>query len=138
MHLNQINCEASVGKIFIRMLVNIFDSMRYCFLTALALAFLFISIVGASPVGFATIRAPAVIVTNNTGALTTINLTVTNGNGNVSVVGPAEVGNSTIQSAYTAAQYTTYYLNLSFNGYNFVYSISNASENVSGPSAEAP
>ena len=110
MHLNQINCEASVGKIFIRMLVNISDSMRYCFLVASTLAFLLLNFAGATIIGTATIRAPAVIVTNNTGSLTIINLTVSSGTGSVGVVGPTEIGNSTVQSADIAANYATEYL----------------------------
>jgi predicted S18 family serine protease len=112
--------------------------MRYCFLVTSVLALLLLNVAGAIPmIGIASIRAPAVIVTNNTGAMTTINLTVTNGNGIVSVVGPTEVGNSTVQSAYTAARYATNYLGFNFKSYNFTYSISDASENVSGPSAGA-
>ena len=119
------------------MSANIFDSMRYSILTASVLAFLLLNAAGDMTVGIATIHAPAVIITNNTGTLTTVNLTVTNGNGNVSVIGPTEVGNSTVQSAYTAAQYGASYLNLGFKNYNFTYSISDAGANVSGPSAGA-
>ncbi len=109
--------------------------MRYGFLVASLAVFLLLDVAGAATVGFAKISAPAVIVSNNTGAMTAINLTVTNGSGNVVVVGPEVIGITTVQSAYTAAQYATAYLNLSFNNYNFTYAISDASENVSGPSA---
>jgi predicted S18 family serine protease len=119
------------------MLANMLDSMRYCFLTVLVLAFLLINAVWATSVGVATIRAPAVILGNNTGALTTINLTVTYGNGSVKVVGPSEVGISTVQSADTAARYATAYLNLSFQNYDFTYNITDLGANVSGPSAGA-
>jgi predicted S18 family serine protease len=110
--------------------------MRYCFLIASVLALLLLSAAGAT-IGVATIRAPAVIVANNTGALTTINLTVTNGDGSVSVAGPTEVGNSTAQSAYVAASYAANHLGLKFQSYNFTYFIADAGENVSGPSAGA-
>ncbi len=113
------------------------DSMRHCFLVIPILAFLLINLVGSTTVGVATIRAPAVIVGNNTGALTRINLTVTYGSGKVDVIGPAEIGNSTSQSAQAAAHYAASYLNVSFQNYNFTYNITDAGANVSGPSAGA-
>ncbi|MDE1856462.1 MAG: hypothetical protein KGH98_00075 [Candidatus Micrarchaeota archaeon] len=90
----------------------------------------------AAIVGTSTIQAPAVILTSNQGSLTTINLTVTTGSGNVSVVGPSEVANSTIDSAKTAASYAASYLRLNFSNYNFIYDIQD-NGNVSGPSAGA-
>lgn len=92
---------------------------------------------GAALVGTASIKAPAVIASNDTGSLTVINLTVTDGTGSVSVVGPENVGESTTQSAHTAAEYASSYLNLNFNNYNFTYAIMSNSTNVSGPSAGA-
>ncbi len=89
---------------------------------------------GGQVVGHASIRAPAVIIQNNTGSLTTIDLTITKGNGTVSVNGPLEVANSTLQSAVTAAQYASAFLNLDYKDYNFNYTIIGAGENVSGPS----
>ncbi|MDE1810869.1 MAG: hypothetical protein KGH66_02410 [Candidatus Micrarchaeota archaeon] len=91
----------------------------------------------AAFVGSSSINALAVDTTNNTGSLTLINLTVTSGNGNVSISGPAEVANSTIQSASTAAQYASGYLGLNFTHYNFAYYINSPGGNVSGPSAGA-
>lgn len=88
-------------------------------------------------VGNATIHAPAVLLSNNTGSLTTISLVITNGTGNVVISGPAIVGQSTVQSAQTAAMYAANYTNHDFSHYNFNYTISNAGNNVSGPSAGA-
>ncbi len=87
-------------------------------------------------VGTASIRAPAVILENNTGSLTNITLTITTGNGTVSITGPQTVGSSTNQSAYTAAVYASNYTNRNFSHYNFDYGINDA-DNVSGPSAGA-
>jgi hypothetical protein len=91
----------------------------------------------AGLVGSASIHAPAVILENNSATLTLINLTVTNGRGSVSVLGPESIGNSTVQSAYTAAQYGASYLNLNFTKYNFTYTIEANTSNVTGPSAGA-
>ena len=98
---------------------------------------LMLSYSSAAVVGTATIRAPAVIVTNNTGSLTTITLVITNGNGAVTVTGPQTVANSTIQSATTAAAYASNYTGHMLSDYNFSYNISDAGDNVSGPSAGA-
>ena len=83
------------------------------------------------------IHAPAVVLENNTGTLTTIRLNVTPGNGNVIVNGAAEVANSTIDSAYTAAEYASEYTHFNFSKYNFTYTIEGVNSNVSGPSAGA-
>ena len=91
----------------------------------------------AALVGIASIRAPAVVLSNNTGSLTNFTLTITNGTGNVMVTGPQIVGASTLQSAQTAAKYASNYTNNNFSKYNFNYSITNAGSNVSGPSAGA-
>ncbi len=91
----------------------------------------------AQVVGRASIHAPAVLIQNNTGTLTVINLTVSKGNGNVRVIGPAIVANSTLQSAQTAAYYAAKYAGLRASSYNFTYSIMDAGSNVSGPSAGA-
>ena len=58
-------------------------------------------------VGSAEIHAPAVILQTNRGALTTINLNITRGNGNVSIFGPQSIGSSTIESAITASKYAS-------------------------------
>ncbi|MGC8648843.1 MAG: S16 family serine protease [Candidatus Micrarchaeia archaeon] len=84
-----------------------------------------------------TIYAPAVIVYNNTGILTSITLQVSPGNGNVSIKGPYSIGNSTLQSAITGAKYAASYLNINFNKYNFSYYINGNNINVSGPSGGA-
>lgn len=96
-----------------------------------------ISLSSAAVVGTASIRAPAVIVMNNTGSLTTISLTITNGTGAVNITGPQEVGPSTLQSAQTAAAYAASYTGHNLNRYDFMYTISDAGDNVSGPSAGA-
>ncbi|MEM0149769.1 MAG: S16 family serine protease [Candidatus Micrarchaeaceae archaeon] len=88
----------------------------------------------ASTVGSAYIHAPAVILQNNTGELTVINLTVTTGNGAVSIRGPAIVAQSTLNSSEVAAMVASNYLHMNENDYNFDYYIANAT-NVSGPSA---
>lgn len=108
-------------------------------LLAAMISLLPVSYVAAqSFIGSAEIHAPAVIVSNNTGVLTLIKLTVTSGNGNVNITGPSEVGSSTIDSAITAAKYASSLLGLNFNNYNFNYSILNSDAiNVSGPSAGA-
>ncbi len=111
--------------------------MRYCFLVTLVLVLALAQRAAGASVGTASILAPAVITTNNTGAMTLINLTVTDGNGNISVVGPSAVGSSTLKSAITAARYASGYLGLDFSSYNFSYYIHDMHENVSGPSAGA-
>jgi len=88
-------------------------------------------------IGSASIHAPAVILQTNEGALTTITLNVTSGDGSVDILGPQTVGNSTIGSAKLAAQYATSYLGLNLDNYNFTYYILNETTNVSGPSAGA-
>ncbi|MGC8496215.1 MAG: S16 family serine protease [Candidatus Micrarchaeia archaeon] len=109
--------------------------MKFTMLFLAMAAFAIMSTASAAFVGSATIHAPAVITSTNQGALTTIVLNVTTGNGSVSIKGPLEVGSSTQQSALVAAQYACSYLGLNFSSYNFTYYISNASMNVSGPSA---
>ena len=90
---------------------------------------------GAALVGTAQIHAPAVVLSNNTGVLTVIKLTVSTGDGKVSVVGPYKVGSSTVKSAETAAAYGADYLGLDYRNYNFTYDIMDPNANVSGPSA---
>ncbi len=92
---------------------------------------------GAATVGTASIRAPAVILENNTGSLTNITLTISTGTGNVTVIGPSSVGSTTTDSAYTAAMYAANYTSHKFSNYNYVYNIQDAGDNVSGPSAGA-
>ncbi len=100
---------------------------------------LFVALANATPqfVGSAVIRAPAVILSNNTGSLTNITLVVSKGNGTVNVVGPAIVASSTLQSAMTAAMYASNYTGYKFKNYNFTYDIMDTGGNVSGPSAGA-
>ncbi len=95
------------------------------------------SVSGAAIVGQSAIRAPAVNVYNNTGSLTTITLTITNGNGTVSFTNSSMVANDTKASAYAAAQYASSYTGHSFTDYNFSYSVHDNGNNVSGPSAGA-
>lgn len=91
----------------------------------------------AAVIGTASIHAPAVILTNNTGSLTEITLTITNGNGKVNVAVPKNVGYSMLQSATVAAAYASNFTGHNFNNYNFTYSVLYAGDNVSGPSAGA-
>ncbi len=100
----------------------------------IAIMFVGFTFANATVMGFASIHAPAVILQNNTGELTVINLTVTNGTGNVEITGPAIVAQSTLNSSETAAAVASSYLHINENNYNFDYYIANA-ENVSGPSA---
>ncbi len=92
---------------------------------------------GAAVAGMSSIHAPAVILFNNTGSLTNISITITSGNGAVNVIGPVVVGQSTIQSAKVAAMYASIYTHHNESLYNFTYSIEDAGDNVSGPSAGA-
>ena len=109
--------------------------MRQISLAVIMLLVLAAGMAGAQVVGTAQIHAPAVVLLNNTGTVTVINLTVTHGNGVVTVSGPAEVANSTLSSARTAAEAGTAFLGLNFNSYNFSYYIRDRLANVSGPSA---
>jgi len=119
------------------------NGKRYRYAGALGIAVLLVLMLGQlsqaqSFIGSAEIHAPAVITSNNTGVLTLIKLTVSSGNGSVSVNGPIEVGASTVESAQTAAKYASSYLGLNFYNYSFNYTILNSdSVNVSGPSAGA-
>lgn len=90
---------------------------------------------GSQVIGSASIYAPAVILYNNTGVLTRINLTVTPGNGTVVITGPLHIGNSTESSAVAAAKYASDYLGLQYSKYYFHYYIENNNTSVSGPSA---
>ena len=80
------------------------------------------------------IHAPAVLLSENQGVLTVIQLNLTQGNGNVSISGPSKVGNSTLQSAITAASYASKYLGVNESNYNFSYTIEDNGSDVSGPS----
>lgn len=92
----------------------------------------------AAIVGTASLRAPAVVLSNNTGSLTNISLTITGkGTGNVVILGPQIVGATTTQSAQIGATYAAAYTNHNFTQYNYTYDIEGAGENVSGPSAGA-
>ncbi|MDE1865546.1 MAG: hypothetical protein KGH94_02820 [Candidatus Micrarchaeota archaeon] len=108
-----------------------------CIIPAVLLAVMLASISSAAFVGSSEIKAPAVILYNNTGSLTTITLTVTTGAGNVNFVNASEVANDTHESADTAAHYASLYTGKDFSHYNFTYSINDGGTNVSGPSAGA-
>ena len=111
---------------------------RYSALAALSAAlFLLLPLSHAGVVGTASIYAPAVVLSNNTGTLTRITLTIFNGTGAVSVSGAASVANSTQQSARTAAYYACAYTSKSCTKYDFTYDINDTAVNVSGPSAGA-
>ena len=88
-------------------------------------------------IGTASVHAPAVILSNNRGTLTTISLTITSGTGNVSVIGPTNVASSTLDSAQTAVQYAANSTGIDQNRYNFTYEIADFNTSVSGPSAGA-
>ncbi len=109
-----------------------FVAVAYLLMFSMAM---FAGISGAQVVGTALIHAPAVLLQNNTGVLTVINLTVTTGSGNVTVSGPAEVGNSTINSSIYAAMVGASMLGKNYKDYNFYYTIRDSGANVSGPSA---
>ncbi|HII09721.1 TPA: hypothetical protein HA310_01235, partial [Candidatus Micrarchaeota archaeon] len=113
--------------------------IRSSVLAIAVLLCLFAAFASSAPafVGSAVIRAPAVLISNNTGSLTNITLVVTKGNGTVSVIGPQTVASSTLQSARTAAIYASNYTNHVFQNYNFTYDIMDVGDNVSGPSAGA-
>lgn len=104
---------------------------------AAIVAAMLISVSGAAVVGTSAIHAPAVILFNNTGSLTTITLTISNGNGTVSFANESEIANDTRASANTAAQYAAFYTHRNFSAYNYRYSIYDGGGNVSGPSAGA-
>lgn len=100
--------------------------------TLLTLALLFAAF-GMSFAYTTQIHAPAVLQNEDLGTLTSMKLNLTAGNGAVSIVGPQNVGSSTLQSAQQAVLAATSYLNVNATRYNFTYSIDN-SVNVSGPS----
>ncbi len=107
----------------------------------IAMAFMMSMVLGgtiasASIVGTSSIHAPAVILENNTGVLTNISLTVTTGNGIVRILGPQQVGNSTLDSAIIAAHYAAQISKMNESNYDFNYTIYNSS-NVTGPSGGA-
>ncbi|MCL5100827.1 MAG: hypothetical protein M1122_02645 [Candidatus Marsarchaeota archaeon] len=81
------------------------------------------------------IHAPAVLITQNTGALTLISLNITPGSGHVTVSGPYSVGQSTQQSAMSAVTYAAAYTGINSSNYNFSYYINDPNVSVSGPSA---
>ncbi len=81
------------------------------------------------------IHAPAVLLNENRGTLTNISLNITSGTGLVNISGPAEVGNSTLASAMSAAAYASAYVGVNESAYDFRYYIRDSSVNVSGPSA---
>jgi len=95
-----------------------------------------LSVIIAVPKAYtASIYAPAVIESQNVGALTLLKLNVTSGTGNVTVTGPTNVSADTLASAQTAAEYAMTYLGLTESNYNFNYMIDDQSPSVSGPSA---
>ena len=82
------------------------------------------------------IMAPAVLIGIDRGALTSISLNATPGNGTVAVnSGSPDVANNTLQSIRTAITYATSYLNLKRDSYNFSITIGSNGMNISGPSA---
>lgn len=85
-------------------------------------------------VGSASLLAPAVI-NNNTGALTNISVTVTKGTGYIRILGPSSIGEDTNASAINASMSAAQYLGLNYRNYNFIYTIEDYNQSVSGPSA---
>jgi predicted S18 family serine protease len=106
-------------------------------LSVLALFSLIATAANGGFIGNATIKAPAVLLYNNSGDITSISLNVTTGNGTVSFAGPEAVANSTYLSAYTAVQYASHHLGINSSKYDFMYSIKDQDANISGPSAGA-
>ena len=118
------------------MLIFMSRVFLYCLLVAImAVPALLPASFAAQVVGTASINAPAVILQNNTGSLTGFTLVVTRGDGNVAILGPSSVANSTLASAQTAAAYASAFLGLNYSSYNFTYTISDMNQSVSGPSA---
>lgn len=91
----------------------------------------FLTSISFASTGSAYIYASAVS-SLGVGNLTVIHLNVTAGNGNVMIVGPQSVANDTFNSAVSAVNEATAYLNQNKNNYNFKYTINYSS--VSGPS----
>lgn len=81
------------------------------------------------------IHAPAVLSNEYRGTLTVISLNVTQGNGQVSIIGPLNVSENTQLSAHQAVGYAAQYLGISAKRYNFTYTIEGVNTDVSGPSA---
>ncbi len=111
--------------------------MKILYLLYIISLLLFVPAANAYFVGSASIHAPAVIVNTSRGMMTDITLNVSTGNGAIEVLGPKSVGNSTVQSAYSAVAYATAYLGVNETKYNFTYTIKDVYSNISGPSAGA-
>ncbi|BCS90838.1 MAG: lon protease [Candidatus Micrarchaeota archaeon] len=88
-------------------------------------------------IGNATLYAPAVDLTNNTGILTKVSLYVTNGDGNIAIKGPISVGSSTYNASKTAVYVASRFLGVNPDAYNFTYIIYDNNSTVSGPSIGA-
>lgn len=80
------------------------------------------------------IHVPAVLGNTDTGVISVITLNVTPGNGTVKILGPEHVGQSTLSSAITGANYASNYLNINESKFNFTYFINDNLSNVTGPS----
>lgn len=101
----------------------------------LPLALAVLAVTGMLNAYTTSIRAPAVILNQSVGELTNVSLSVSNGTGYVSIVGPESVGSDTLASAQTAAAYASSYVKGNERSLNFTYNISAGGINVSGPSA---
>ncbi len=110
---------------------------RYIVVAMLLFSIAGTSVANAALVGSASINAPAVILYNNSGSITKISVNVSTGNGTVGFSEPANVADSTLASAYTAAEYAAQYAGVNFSRYDFTYAIMDNGANVSGPSAGA-
>jgi hypothetical protein len=105
------------------------------FATRLFLVILTLSSLAALSGAYVTqIHASAVLEGEKQGLLTVISLNVTPGNGTVKFGGQTQINASTISSAKAAVQYASSYLAINSMRYNFVYTILNATGDVSGPS----
>ncbi|MGC8479347.1 MAG: S16 family serine protease [Candidatus Micrarchaeia archaeon] len=106
-----------------------FNKNRLFFVSVIA--FLIFSLTSAYNTS---IHVPAVLGNTNTGTISIINLSVTSGNGKISILGPSNVGQSTLNSAETGVAYASSLLNLNESKYNFTYIIYDNFSNVTGPS----
>ncbi|MEM0201332.1 MAG: S16 family serine protease [Candidatus Micrarchaeaceae archaeon] len=102
------------------------------FIVSLFFSFIFL---GTSQAYITSIHVPAVLGNTNTGTISVITLNISAGNGIIKILGPLNVGQSTLTSAITGVKYAASYLNMNESKYNFTYEINDNLSNVTGPSA---
>ncbi len=98
-----------------------------CFLPIFALF-------GISSAYVTSVHVPAVLGNTNTGIISSIQLNITSGNGTVRIIGPSDVGQSTLLSAQIGAAYASKFTGINESRYNFTYTIYDNFSNVTGPS----